>query len=224
MFKKLIVNGLIGKKIGMTSIYNDAGQNVACTVIEAGPCVITQLKDADGDGYESIQIGYGDVKAKKVSRAMQGHFDKAGTAPKRKLVEFRGFDLDGLVKPEEGEPEEKTVGSLLKVEEVFSEGDQVSVIGTTKGKGFQGVVKRHGFHGVNDQTHGQHNRQRAPGSIGAASYPAKVFKGMRMAGRTGGNRVKVRNLSVVKILPEKNLLLIKGAVPGHKGSIVIIEK
>jgi len=224
------MNGLIGKKIGMTSIFNEAGQNIACTVIEAGPCVITQVKTEESDGYEALQIGYGDVKAKNTTQPMQGHFDKAGTAPKRKVVEFRDFDLDGLVAPaaenEDAEAaiEAKALGSLLNVNEVFAEGDIVNVVGTSKGKGFQGVVKRHGFHGVNDATHGQHNRQRAPGSIGAASYPAKVVKGMRMAGRTGGDRIKMRNLEVLKIFADKNLILVKGAVPGHKGSFVIIEK
>ena len=224
------MNGLIGKKIGMTSIFNEAGQNIACTVIEAGPCVITQVKTQETDGYEALQMGYGDVKAKNTTNPMQGHFDKAGTAPKRRVVEFRDFDLDGLVAPaaenEDAETaiEAKALGSLLNVNEVFEEGDIVNVVGTSKGKGFQGVVKRHGFRGVNDATHGQHNRQRAPGSIGAASYPAKVMKGMRMAGRTGGDRIKMRNLEVLKIFADKNLILVKGAVPGHKGSYVIIEK
>lgn len=224
------MNGLIGKKIGMTSIYNEAGQNIACTVIEAGPCVITQVKTQETDGYEALQIGYGDIKAKNTTQPMQGHFDKAGTAPKRKVVEFRDFDLDGLVAPatenEDAEAaiEAKALGSILNVNEVFAEGDIVAVVGTSKGKGFQGVVKRYNFKGVNDATHGQHNRQRAPGSIGAASYPAKVVKGMRMGGRTGGERIKMRNLEVLKIFADKNLILVKGAVPGHKGSYVIIEK
>ncbi len=226
------MNGLIGKKIGMTSIFDEVGKNIPCTVIEAGPCVITQIKTSDGkDGYDAVQLAYGDAKVKRTSRAMQGHFDKAGTGPKRKLVEFRNFDFGQLIAPVAGEESEepaavaeKTTGSLLAVDEVFAEGDIVDVVGTSKGKGFQGVVKRHNFKGVNDQTHGQHNRQRAPGAIGAASYPARVFKGMRMAGRTGGQRVKTKNLEVVKILPEKNLILIKGAVPGHKGTYIIIEK
>ena len=224
------MNGLIGKKIGMTSIYDEAGQNVACTVIEAGPCVITQVKTQETDGYEALQIGYGDIKAKNTTQPLQGHFDKAGTAPKRKVVEFRDFDLDDLVAPaaenEDAEAaiEAKALGSLLNVNEVFAEGDIVNVVGTSKGKGFQGVVKRYNFRGVNDATHGQHNRQRAPGSIGAASYPAKVVKGMRMGGRTGGERIKMRNLEVLKIFADKNLILVKGAVPGHKGSFVIIEK
>ncbi|MGA1583530.1 MAG: 50S ribosomal protein L3 [Saprospiraceae bacterium] len=207
------MNGLIGKKVGMTSVFDGTGKYVACTVLEVGPCVVTQIKTEDSDGYNSLQLGYGAAKSGKVTQAMSGHFDKAKTGPKRKLVEFRDFDLL-----------EKNLGDVVTVDEVFVEGELVSAIGTTKGKGFQGVVKRHGFAGVNDATHGQHNRQRAPGSIGAASYPAKVFKGMRMAGRTGGKRVKTKNLRVVKVFPEQNLLLVKGAVPGHKGSFVIIEK
>ncbi len=206
------MNGLIGKKIGMTSVFDDAGKYVACTVIEAGPCVVTQVRTEEADGYTALQLGYGEAKTKNTSQALQGHFQKAKTGPKRKVVEFRDFDI------------EKSIGDVIKVEEVFEEGDYVNAVGTSKGKGFQGVVKRHGFAGVNDATHGQHNRQRAPGSIGAASYPARVFKGMRMAGRTGGKRVKINNLEVVKIFPEKNLILVKGAVPGHKGAFVILEK
>lgn len=197
----------------MTSVFDESGHNVACTVVQAGPCVVTQIKSEDTDGYEAIQLGYEEAKEKNTSQAMIGHFEKAKTTPKRQVVEFRDFDAV-----------EKTVGDVLKVNEVFAEGDVVNAIGTSKGKGFQGVVKRHGFAGVNDATHGQHNRQRHPGSIGAASYPARVFKGMRMGGRTGGKRVKVDNLSVVRIFPEENLILIKGAIPGHKGSYVIIEK
>ena len=198
-------------------------------MIEAGPCVITQLKTEESDGYSALQVGYGEAKVKNTSKALVGHLDNAKTTPKQKIVEFRNFNYDLLIAPtneegEIGEPEEKNLGALLTVAEVFSEGDIVSVAGTSKGKGFQGVVKRHGFKGVNDQTHGQHNRQRAPGSIGAASYPAKVFKGMRMGGRTGGKRSKITNLRVIKIFPDKNLLLVKGAVPGHKGALVIIEK
>ncbi len=197
----------------MTSVYDVAGRNVACTVVEAGPCVITQIKTVEKDGYSAIQIGFGEAKEKNTTKGMVGHFKSAGTSPKRKVVEFKGFDI--LT---------KALGDVIRVEEVMKEGDYVSVVGTSKGKGFQGVVKRHGFKGVNDATHGQHNRQRAPGSIGAASYPARVFKGMRMAGRTGGDRVEIENLEIVKVFPEKNLILIKGAVPGHKGSFVIIEK
>ena len=209
----MLMNGIIGKKIGMTSMYDARGRNVACTVVEAGPCVVTQVKTEDSDGYNALQLGFGDAKVKNTSQALQGHFDKAKTGPKREVVEFRDFQIV-----------EKALGDLIKVEEVFAEGDRVSAVGTTKGKGFQGVVKRHGFSGVNDATHGQHNRQRAPGSIGASSFPSKVFKGMRMAGRTGGNRVKVKNLEVLRIFPEKNLILVKGAIPGHNGSFVILEK
>lgn len=207
------MNGIIGKKLGMTSIYNDAGQNVACTVIEAGPCVVTQRFEQDKDGYSALQLAFDEAKEKNTSKPMMGHFKKAGTTPKRKVVEFRDFDVV-----------DKQLGDTVRVEEVFEEGDIVNAIGISKGRGFQGVVKRHGFAGVNDATHGQHNRQRAPGSIGAASYPARVFKGMRMAGRMGGTRVKIRNLEVLKIFPERNLILIKGAIPGHKGAYVIIEK
>ena len=209
------MNGLIGKKIGMTSIFDDAGNNTACTVVEAGPCVVTQVKTKETDGYSAVQLGFGEAKAKNTSNALIGHFDKAGTAPKRKVVEFRGFDEDF--------DQEIKVGDVVMAE-IFEAGDKINVVGTSKGKGFQGVVKRYGFKGVNDATHGQHNRQRSPGSIGAASYPAKVFKGMRMGGRTGGKRVKTQNLQVLKVIPEKNLILIKGAVPGHKGSFVILEK
>jgi len=207
------MNGLIGKKIGMTSIYDEIGNNIPCTVIEAGPCVVTQVKTEETDGYNALQLGYGEAKTKNTSQGLQGHFDKAKTGPKREVIEFRDFSVV-----------EKAIGEVVKVEEVFTEGDVINAVGTSKGKGFQGVVKRHGFGGVNDATHGQHNRQRAPGAIGAASYPARVFKGMRMAGRDGGGRVKIRNLRVVRVFPEKNLILIKGAVPGHKGSIVVLEK
>lgn len=206
------MNGLIGKKIGMTSIFTEAGKNLACTVVELGPCVVTQVKTEDTDGYNAIQLGFGDAKAKNTTKPMMGHFDKAKTAPKRKLAEFRDANLN------------KVLGDLVNIEDVFKEGDLVTAIGTSKGKGFQGVVKRYNFRGVGDATHGQHNRQRAPGSVGAASYPARVFKGMRMAGRMGGDRVNVKNLQIVKIFPEKNLMLLKGAIPGHKGSFVILEK
>lgn len=209
----------------MTSIYTEAGQNVACTVVEAGPCVITQIKTEESDGYNSFQLGYGAAKAKNTSAAMLGHFAKSSSDPLRKLVEFRDFDVDNLIAEAEGETGvAKSVGDTVIASEVFEEGEEINVVGKSKGKGFQGVVKRHGFRGVNDQTHGQHNRQRAPGSIGAASDPAKVFKGTRMAGRTGGNRIKMKNLEILKIVPEKNLVLIKGAIPGHKGSFVVLEK
>jgi len=206
------VNGIIGKKVGMTSVFGENGRNIACTVVEAGPCVVTQKKTEDSDGYYSLQLGFGDKKEKNTPKGLLGHFQKAQAEPKRKVVEFRDFDID------------KGLGDVITVDEVFTEGDMVHAVGTSKGKGFQGVVKRYNFKGVNDATHGQHNRQRAPGSIGAASYPAKVFKGMRMAGRMGGDRVKVANLEVVKIFPEKNLILVKGAIPGHKGSFIVLEK
>ncbi|MFK7951015.1 MAG: 50S ribosomal protein L3 [Saprospiraceae bacterium] len=206
------MQGLIGKKIGMTSIFNEAGKNVACTVIELGPNVVTQVKTEESDGYSALQLAYGEKKEKNTSNQLQGHFEKAGTTPKHKVAEVRNFEIN------------KALGESVTVEEVFEEGDIVNVVGTSKGKGFQGVVKRYNFRGVNDATHGQHNRQRSPGSIGAASYPARVFKGMRMGGRTGGDRVKVTNLEILKIFPEKNAVLVKGAVPGHKGGFVIIEK
>lgn len=196
----------------MTSVFTDDGRNVACTVVQAQPNVVTQVKTEETDGYNAIQLGYGEAKVKNTSQGMMGHFDKAKTGPKHKLVEFRDFEIA------------KDLGDIISLDEVFAEGDTVSAVGVTKGKGFQGVVKRHNFAGVGDATHGQHNRQRSPGSIGAASYPARVFKGMRMAGQTGGKRAKMKNLKVVKIFPDQNILLIKGAIPGHKGSFVIIEK
>ena len=203
--------GLIGRKIGMTSIYSAEGKALPCTVIEAGPCVVTQVKTAETDGYDAVQVGFGERKEKNTPNALKGHFKKANTTPKTKLVEFDGFADD--VK----------LGDVITAE-IFEEGEFVDVVGTSKGKGFQGVVKRHGFGGVRQSTHGQHNRNRAPGSIGAASYPARVFKGMRMAGQTGNERVKVGNLQVLKVLTDQNLVVIKGSVPGAKGSIVIIEK
>lgn len=196
----------------MTSIYTGEGKNLACTVVEAGPCVVTQVRSEETDGYEALQLAYGEAKAKNTSKPMMGHFSSAKSSPKRKLVEFRGCDL------------EKSLGDTITAEEVFTEGDKVNVVGVSKGKGFQGVVKRHGFGGVGQATHGQHNRLRAPGAIGACSYPAKVFKGMKMAGQTGNKRVKVMNLEIVKIFPERNLILVKGAIPGSKGSFVVIEK
>jgi len=202
--------GIIGKKIGMTSVYSAEGKNLPCTLIEASPCVITQIKTEEKDGYNAVQLGYGERKDKHTTNALKGHFKKAGVSPKRKLVEFSGF-------------EDKNLGDSVTVE-IFEEGEFVDVVGTSKGKGFQGVVKRHGFHGVGDATHGQHNRLRAPGSIGAASYPARVFKGMKMGGRTGSDRVKQGNLQVLKVLADKNILVVKGSVPGAKGSYVIVEK
>ncbi|MDD2512339.1 MAG: 50S ribosomal protein L3 [Proteiniphilum sp.] len=203
--------GLLGKKIGMTSVFSAEGKNIPCTVIEAGPCVVTQVKTADNDGYNAIQLGFVDKKDKHTPNAEKGHFKKAGVSPKRHLAEFKEFGND------------YQLGSEITVD-LFSDAVYVDVIGTSKGKGFQGVVKRHGFGGVGQSTHGQHNRLRAPGSIGAASYPAKVFKGTRMAGQMGNERVTVQNLQVIKVIPEHNLLLVKGSVPGAKGSIVLIEK
>ncbi len=206
------MNGLIGKKIGMTSIFDEAGRSIACTVVEATPNVVTQVKTVDTDGYDAVQLGYDPAKVKNTSNQMMGHFKKAGVDPVKKLVEFKDCSV------------EMNIGDAISMTDIFNEGDIVSAIGTSKGKGFQGVVKRHNFRGVGDATHGQHNRLRAPGSIGAASYPAKVFKGMRMGGRMGGDRVKIKGLSVIKMMPEQNVILIKGAIPGHKGSLVIIEK
>ena len=206
------MNGIIGKKVGMTSIFNEDGRNISCTIVEATPNVVTQVKTEDTDGYYALQLSYGEAKAKNTANGLVGHYDKAGTTPKRKSIEFRDCTL------------EKNLGDSVSISDIFEEGDTVKAIGRSKGKGFQGVVKRYNFKGVGDATHGQHNRLRAPGSIGAASYPAKVVKGMKMGGRMGSDRVTVKNLIVVKILEEKNLLLIKGAIPGHKGSIVVIEK
>jgi len=203
--------GLIGKKIGMTSVYSAEGKNIPCTVIEAGPCVVTQVKTVETDGYEALQLAFEEKKEKRTTKALDGHFKKANTTPKKKLVEFSEFES------------EFKLGDAVTVD-IFEELAFVDVTGISKGKGFQGVVKRHGFGGVGGATHGQHNRLRAPGSIGAASYPARVFKGMRMAGRTGGDTVKVENLQVLKVIPENNLLLVKGSLPGSKGSYVIIEK
>ncbi len=206
------MNGIIGTKIGMTSIYAADGRFIACTVVEVSPNIVTQIKTEDTDGYDALQFSYGEAKAKNANKAITGHFKNANTTPKRRSVEFRNCSLN------------KGLGEEVIVTDVFAEGDTVHARGVSKGKGFQGVVKRHGFGGVQNATHGQHNRQRAPGSIGASSYPSKVVKGLRMAGQDGTDNVKIRNLKIAKILPEKNLLLVKGAIPGHKGSIVIIEK
>ena len=203
--------GLIGKKIGMTSVFNEDGKNIPCTIIQAGPCVVTQLKTEKVDGYTAVQLSFDEQKERRMTKALAGHFSKAKTTPKKKLVEFE--------MPEE----EVNLGDTITVD-ILEEGSFVTVAGTSKGKGFQGVVKRHGFKGVNDATHGQHNRQRHPGSIGAASYPARVFKGMRMGGQMGNVRVKVENLQVLKVMPKKNIVLVKGAVPGANNSYVIIEK
>jgi len=205
------MSGLIGKKIGMTSIYNASGKNIPCTVIEAGPCVVTQIRTLEKDGYEAIQIAYDEKKEKNTTKAMKGHFEKAKTTPKRILKEFSRFE------------QRKSFGEVLNVD-VFMENEFIDVSGTTKGKGFQGVVKRHGFSGVGGSTHGQHNRLRAPGSVGASSYPSRVFKGMRMAGQMGNKKVKIINVQILKIIPEKNLLVVKGSVPGPSGSYLILER
>ena len=205
------MSGLIGKKIGMTSLFDDKGKNIPCTILKVGPCVVTQVKTDSVDGYNSVQLGFDDMPEKNVTRSLKGHFKKADSKPKRKLFEFHDFQ------------EELKQGEIVSVDH-FVEGDFVDVSGISKGKGFQGVVKRHGFAGVGQATHGQHNRLRAPGSIGAASYPARVFKGMRMAGQTGNSKVKVLNLKVIKVVLEKNILVLKGCVPGYKNSYVIIQK
>jgi large subunit ribosomal protein L3 len=203
--------GIIGKKVGMTSIFDAEGKNIPCTVVEAGPCVVTQVKSVGTDGYEAIQLSFGEKKEKNTPAPMVGHFKKANTTPKREVIEFTNFD------------QEFTIGDVVKCD-IFQEGDFCEVSGTSKGKGFQGVVKRHNFGGVGGATHGQHDRQRAPGSLGASSWPSRVMKGMRMAGHKGNSRVKLQNLVIVKVLPEQNLLFIKGAIPGHKGSIVTVLK
>ena len=205
------MSGLIGKKVGMTSIFDENGKNIPCTVIELGPCVVTQVRTLEVDGYNALQLGFDDKAEKRANKAETGHFKKAGVSPKKKVVEFRDFGGD------------YKLGDTIGVD-LFAEGEFVDAIGTTKGKGFQGVVKRHGFAGVGQATHGQHNRLRAPGSVGAASYPARVFKGIKMAGRMGGDKVTVQNLKVLKVVPEKNLLVLKGCVPGHKNAYVTIEK
>ena len=205
------MKGIIGKKIGMTSIFGPDGKQTPCTVIEAGPCVVTQVKTKEGDGYTALQLSFGEKADKRANASEKGHFAKASTAPKSFVKEFRDYSL------------EKNIGETTTCD-IFAEGEKVDVVGTSKGKGFQGVVKRHGFSGVGEQSHGQHDRQRAPGSIGGSSYPSRVFKGMRMAGRMGGDRVKMKGLKVVKIFSEKNYILISGSVPGHNGSIVLIQK
>jgi len=205
------MSGLIGKKIGMTSIFDETGKNIPCTILELGPCVVTQIKSKEKDGYKSFQLSFDDKLEKQSIKSEKGHFKMSNSLPKKKIVEFRGFN------------EDLKLGETVKVDH-FIEGEFVDVSGISKGKGFQGVVKRHGFAGVGQATHGQHNRLRAPGSIGAASYPARVFKGMKMAGQTGNKKVKIQNLKVLKVIPEKNLIVIKGAVPGHKNSYVIVRK
>ena len=205
------MKGIIGKKIGMTSIFAEDGKQIACTIIEAGPCTVTQVKTPEVDGYSAVQLALGDKKEKHSTKSEINHYAKAQTAPKKFVKEFRNYYL------------EAALGTTITLD-MFSEGDTVEVVGTTKGKGFQGVVKRHGFSGVGEATHGQHDRSRAPGSIGGSSYPARVFKGMRMAGRMGNDRVKTKGLKVLKLFPEKNYLLVSGSVPGHNGSIVLIQK
>ncbi|WP_262245029.1 50S ribosomal protein L3 [Parapedobacter soli] len=205
------MSGIIGKKVGMTSIFDADGKNIPCTVIEAGPCVVTQIRTEEKDGYSAVQLAFDEAKEKNTSAPLKGHFAKAKTTPKRKLVEFKTF------------PDEKQLGEVVTVS-IFEEGEYIDVVGTSKGKGFQGVMKRHGFGGVGGATHGQHNRQRALGSLGAASWPSRVFKGKKMAGRTGGDRVKVQNLQVLKVYEEQNLLVVSGSIPGAKGSYVIVDK
>ncbi len=207
------MSGLLGRKIGMTRIFDEEGRAIVCTILEVGPCVVTQVKEVARDGYDALQLGFMERKETRTPKPLLGHFKAAGVPPKRFLREFKGFEVHKY------QP-----GDEIRVEDVFAEGDYVDVAGRSKGKGFQGVVKRHGFAGVGMQTHGQHNRERAPGSIGQASFPSRVFKGLRMAGRTGNERVKVKNLGVVKILPEQNLMLVQGAVPGPKNGIVEIYK
>jgi large subunit ribosomal protein L3 len=207
------MSGLIGKKIGMTSVYDTNGKNLPCTVIQAGPCVVTQIRTVENDGYEAIQLAFDEKKEKHTTKAVRGHFAKAGITPKKVVAEFTRFEAD----------HQKNFGDILQVD-IFVEGEFIDVVGISKGKGFQGVVKRHHFNGVGEATHGQHNRLRAPGSVGASSWPSRVMKGLRMAGRMGGDRVKVINLQVVKIIPDQNLILVKGAVPGHNGSYVKIER
>lgn len=204
------MKGIIGKKIGMTSVFDPNGRQVACTIIEAGPCVVTQKKTVDTDGYNALQIAFGEAKEKNTPKALLNHFAKANTTPKAIVKEIRNCSV------------EKEVGEEITCD-IFADGEKVSVIGTSKGKGFQGVVKRHGFAGVGEASHGQHDRQRAPGSIGGSSYPSRVFKGMRMAGRMGGDQVKVKALKVMKVFPEQNYILVAGSVPGHNGSIVLIQ-
>jgi large subunit ribosomal protein L3 len=205
------MTGIIGKKVGMTSIFDPGGEQTACTIIEAGPCVVTQVKTTETDGYNSLQLSFGEKNDKHSNQSEKNHFSKASTSPKKFIKEFRNFSI------------EKNIGETITVE-IFAEGETVDVVGTSKGKGFQGVVKRHGFHGVGGQSHGQHDRSRAPGSLGNSSDASRVMKGMKMGGRTGTDRVKLKNLKVVKIFPEKNYILISGAVPGHNGSIVLIQK
>jgi large subunit ribosomal protein L3 len=206
------MSGIIGKKVGMTTIFNAEGQAVPCTLIEAGPCVVTQVRTEEKDGYTAIQLGYGEKKEKNTSRPLVGHFKKAGTTPKRKLIEFKEFE------------KQYSLGETIRVEDVFAEGDFLDVTGNSKGRGFQGVVKRHGFAGVGGQTHGQHNRGRHPGSIGACSFPSRVFKGVRMGGRMGNTRTTIQNLKVLKVMTEQNLIVVNGSIPGAKNSYITLHK
>lgn len=206
------MSGIIGKKVGMTTIFNAEGQAVPCTLIEAGPCVVTQVRTEEKDGYTAIQLGYGEKKEKNTSRPLVGHFKKAGTTPKRKLIEFKEFE------------KQYSLGETIRVEDVFTEGDFLDVSGNSKGRGFQGVVKRHGFAGVGGQTHGQHNRGRHPGSIGACSFPSRVFKGVRMGGRMGNTRTTIQNLKVLKVMTEQNLIIVNGSIPGAKNSYITLHK
>ena len=205
------MSGLIGKKVGMTSIFDENGKNIPCTIIEAGPCVVTQVRTKEVDGYDALQLGFDDKAENRATKAELGHFKKAGTSVKKKVVEFQGFE------------DNYKLGDTITVD-FFTEGEFVDITGVSKGKGFQGVVRRHGFGGVGQTTHGQHNRLRAPGSVGASSYPSRVFKGMRMAGRMGAEKVTVQNLKVLKVVAEKNLLVVKGCIPGHKNAYVTIHK
>jgi len=204
------MKAILGKKIGMTSVFTENGTKMPCTVLSIGPCVITQIKTEETDGYNAVQLGYGEKSEKNTPKPLKGHFKKAGVDPVAKLFEVRDFDFD------------KNVGDEITID-IFEEGEEISIVGNSKGKGFQGVVKRHGFSGVGMQTHGQHNRGRAPGSIGMASTPSKVLKGQRMAGRMGNDRVKVKGLKIIKLIAEENLMVVKGSVPGHKGSYIIVE-
>ncbi len=208
--------GIIGKKLGMTTLYDSEGRSIPCTLITGGPCVVTQIRSIEKDGYAAVQLGYDDKKEKNTPKPLLNHFAKANTAPKYKLVEFRDFT--------QALGEEIKLGQTIHIQDIFEEGDYVDAIGIAKGKGFQGVVKRHGFGGVGSQSHGQHNRERAPGSVGASSFPSRVFKGTRMAGRAGGHRVKMMSLKVIKVIPEKNLLVVGGSVPGPKNGYIILEK
>ncbi|MCX6235614.1 MAG: 50S ribosomal protein L3 [Bacteroidetes bacterium] len=207
------MSGLIGKKVGMTSIYDDNGKNIPCTVIQAGPCIVTQVRTKDTDGYEAIQLAFDDQKENKTTKAMKGHYIKAKTTPKKILREFTRFEAG----------HQKTFGDVITVD-VFIEGEFIDVVGYTKGKGFQGVVKRYGFKGVGEASHGQSNRLRAPGSVGASSYPSRVFKGTRMAGQVGNSRIKMINLQIMKLIPDKNIVIVKGSVPGPNGSYLILER